>query len=674
MYSGRTLAILIVVCSSLVLHAQERVGYGLWAESALLMPNADFRAFPGVPSCCPAYIDGEGLGFLFGLSVDLPIVERLRLTFRAGYSLASSTLTREEETVVLGNRPGVFTHSVDASLHDVVFEPLMRFAVAAPFWVTSGVLASFAIKRSFSQSEQITQPLDAVFPNGSSTQNEITDADIPNARAFGLSLLIGAGVDLPLNERATVVLSPEIMYSYGVTNLVDEVSWKNNAVRIGATLTWMPILPVMMYERQDRDVIDTVIRSSRKIVESVIVKGAVSTIEEVLVKDTLTITIHTNTRTDTLFIPDGYPADIAVDGEVSIFTLATVQQQFTPLLNTIYFDDGQEAIPDRYVRLGGGTTAAFADSMQQTRTLLEAHRSLLNIVGYRMQQGSRAVLTITGATSMEGADLVSPQIALRRAQVVRDYLETVWKIERDRIRVTAEDLPMKAARRGTAAGDAENRRVTITSTDDSILSPIKRVDTSMYSSGIARASVTGQAAGQPGVLSVKVGDLEVWTDPPFERSLTPEQCRILNELDAVTLTASYTDEAARVTTTNRTIAVREDRVYVRDSNVRRSTLAIFPIGTTSLDQPQKESLKEFARTIGPDDEVKVYGYADNVGDPLRNQQIATERAEAIARVLISMGLSPVAEGVVVNAPSTEGQPEYRALQRNGEVIRKRVKK
>ncbi|GEM_PF-3034846 len=662
---------MMVVGSAITVHAQDRVGYGLWMNAAFLLPNADFRAFPGVPSCCPAYVDGSGNGFLAGVSMDVPIVSNFRLTLRAGFSIANQILSRDEETVVSGNRPGVFRHSVDASLNDVVFEPLLKYSIASPVWILGGLQATFAVRRSFSQSEQIIQPLDEVFPNGSSTQNEVSNADIPNARAFGLSLLIGAGIDLPLNTSATVVLSPEILYSYGLTNLVDEVSWKNNAVRIGATLAWMPIPPVMMYERQDRDVIDTVIRRSRRIVESVLVQGTESIREEILTKDTLTITIHTNTRTDTLFIPDGYPADIAGDGEVSISTSTTIVQHYTPLLNTIYFDDGQEVIPDRYVRLGRETTAAFADSIRLMRTPIQAHRSMLNIIGYRLQQDSRAVVTIAGATSMEGADLVSPQIALRRAQVVRDYLVTVWKIERDRIRVTAEDLPLKAARRGTAAGDAENRRVTITSTDYSIVRPISLLDTVLLSTGIAKASVYGEAVRQPGTISVKIGDLDFGPDQPYEKSLTSEQCRILREQEAVVLSVNYTDEFARVTKAQRTIPIEQTRMKDSVPAVRRHTLAIFPIGTTNLDSRQNESIGQFARTVGSEDVVEVFGYADNVGDARRNQQIANERAEAVAQVLKSAGVYPIIKGIVVDASSIDGQPEYRVLQRSGEVVLRR---
>lgn len=118
-----------IVCLFCVVNAQsqQRPAFGIFGNYNLNMFQADFRSFPGVPSCCPQYQDGTGNGFSAGLLYEIPLSEQLRLALRGGYSSRNGTLKRTENTTVAGNIPGVFEHQVDAVLADIGIEPIVQF-------------------------------------------------------------------------------------------------------------------------------------------------------------------------------------------------------------------------------------------------------------------------------------------------------------------------------------------------------------------------------------------------------------------------------------------------------------------------------------------------------------------------------------------------------------------
>lgn len=121
---------LLVFCFILFLapaRAQLFPAYGAFGNYNLNMYQADFRSFPGVPSCCPQYENGTGSGFTVGLLYELSLADQFRLALRAGYATRNGTMKRTEATVVAGNLPGIFEHQVDATLADIGIEPLVGY-------------------------------------------------------------------------------------------------------------------------------------------------------------------------------------------------------------------------------------------------------------------------------------------------------------------------------------------------------------------------------------------------------------------------------------------------------------------------------------------------------------------------------------------------------------------
>ena len=231
---------LIAFLTAAPAHAQQSPAYGFFSDYNFNLYQADFRSFPGVPSCCPQYEDGTGGGLAIGLFYELPLAGQVRLALRGGYMTRSGAMKRTENTVVTGNVPAVFEHQVEASLADVGLEPLVGVNLFSSLWLSVGGRIAAVTSKQFSQREMIISPKVGVFPNGSSKRNEITDQPIPGAASVYGAIIGGLGYDVPLNSTRTLILSPEILFTLGITPVVSDVSWHSNAVRCGITLKYVP--------------------------------------------------------------------------------------------------------------------------------------------------------------------------------------------------------------------------------------------------------------------------------------------------------------------------------------------------------------------------------------------------------------------------------------------------
>ena len=110
--------------------AQERgelvSSYGGYIHGSLNLHSANFQTLPGVPSCCPRFEQGSGLGLDVGVFYDILNFLPIPLELRLGYSTLGATLQKDESTTVTVNdqdAPGVFRHSVEASIAAITFSP-----------------------------------------------------------------------------------------------------------------------------------------------------------------------------------------------------------------------------------------------------------------------------------------------------------------------------------------------------------------------------------------------------------------------------------------------------------------------------------------------------------------------------------------------------------------------
>ena len=122
----KLLILILTVFISVALYAQEyldkpgdnRTAFGLFGALNLNVHTGNFIGvnFPQVPSCCPRYESGSGIGFTGGVFYDIPLSKDLVLAVRALYTDLSGTLKKDEPTWVTSTTgttvSGTFEHTV----------------------------------------------------------------------------------------------------------------------------------------------------------------------------------------------------------------------------------------------------------------------------------------------------------------------------------------------------------------------------------------------------------------------------------------------------------------------------------------------------------------------------------------------------------------------------------
>ena len=83
--------------------------YGIFGNFNLNQHYADFRALPGVPSCCPQFNTGTGNGLTLGGLFEFPFSNIIALQLRANFSSQNAILQKIEDDTIsinfLGDSP-----------------------------------------------------------------------------------------------------------------------------------------------------------------------------------------------------------------------------------------------------------------------------------------------------------------------------------------------------------------------------------------------------------------------------------------------------------------------------------------------------------------------------------------------------------------------------------------
>ncbi|MBW2285820.1 MAG: OmpA family protein, partial [Deltaproteobacteria bacterium] len=132
----------------------------------------------------------------------------------------------------------------------------------------------------------------------------------------------------------------------------------------------------------------------------------------------------------------------------------------SPVMNHIFFDRGEDRIPDTYVQFSDRSqTAAFGETAIDS--VFERYLNVLNVVGKRLTANPSAKARIIGCNASVGVEKGNLTLSQRRAVRVRDYLVEIWGIDSSRLELGIRNLPQRAAPIDALGGPAENQRVEI---------------------------------------------------------------------------------------------------------------------------------------------------------------------------------------------------------------------
>ena len=642
-----------------------RMLVGGYAGAGFNLHTANFGALPGVPSCCQEYKSATSIVPSLGLLIEFPMITDLHLQVRLGYTTLSGDLKSSE---VIGNEPvlsdgpipGVerqdvtVEHSLNANLPMIVAEPVVGYRFLKNFWASAGLRAGFLIGSGFEQAETLISPDGYTFVDGRATRNEVA-ADIPDANAVQLHASVGLGYEFPLSQRMTLV--PEVRYYLPLTK-ISSVDWAVQTFHVGATFRYG------VYSPRDPTIhLDTVVVRDTTVVQKAgLVKDAVylaQTRESESSRDegddrfvTTTINESWVRETPKPFSPILSAAFVAIeDGtrrsvdSVHVEELDVIENY--PLLPQIFFDStGSDLAQTSQLLLDRAQAQDFTTDYLQ-RDQIKVYRNLLNIVGYRMKSNPTTELTLTGTTDNTGPEKDNLTLAQSRAESVREYLVSAWKIDEGRISIKKRLLPGSPANNANDEGRAENRRVELSSSDAAILEPVEFRQRDLIVSPTdfrLQPTVEDIEGISEWTSTIKQGAATLYTESGSGRP-TPIRWDAGSEASAprndkqITGTVTVRNTLGQERSASDTLSVDYVTLQLMASReeggkrIERYSLIVFEYNSSDLNPSNRRVMERVKSRIEADSKVKILGFADRSGNPEYNRALARKRCLEAQRVL-----------------------------------------
>ncbi len=329
------------------------------------------------------------------------------------------------------------------------------------------------------------------------------------------------------------------------------------------------------------------------------------------------------------------------------------------LLNYVFFDENSAYIPLRYKQLSGTKDAKeFVPERLVNRETLEVYYDLLNIIGHRMQQSSKATVSLIGCNAQSGFETHNTEISFRRAQAVQQYLSAVWNVSASRILIEPRDLPEKPSKQGDAQGDQENRRVEIYASWD-ILKPVILTDTLRDALPVV-VRLRPQILDTAGVLRWRLNieqsgkTLKRWVGGGYgslpsylDWYVSKKQSAIPLDTGAVQCLLEVTYKYQSKPVTSRLLTIPIERISLAEKRSKKApdlaknryNLILFDVGSDKLSGVNERIVTSIRNTtvFASTSTVRVLGFTDAVGTEETNLFLSQRRAEAATQ---SLGVTP----------------------------------
>lgn len=220
------------------LSSQFRFGAGILGS--LYFHSAEFSALPGVPTCCPHYENGAGVGLGGAMFFQKPLAPTLSLSLWGGASdIAARFSSIEEKNVIVGNtiKTATIQHILETDITALYFEMQLSAQFSTIFSGFIGMRGDFFATSSYMQREELVLPETGSFETGSRIRNEKTGS-IPGINRGLITPILGIRFDVPLNGSHSLFLLPELSFGLSVTDAVGFVPWGVRQIRAGTSLGW----------------------------------------------------------------------------------------------------------------------------------------------------------------------------------------------------------------------------------------------------------------------------------------------------------------------------------------------------------------------------------------------------------------------------------------------------
>ena len=384
-----------------------------------------------------------------------------------------------------------------------------------------------------------------------------------------------------------------------------------------------------------------------------------------------------------LFPPTGSLA--MANNSMRIEEITTIDS--SPLLNYVYFAEGDSALHDRYVRFQE-QSATRTFSPEPLRGTKEKYNSLLNIVGLRMRNNPDATITLIGCNSNHGDEKGRIELSRARAEAVKAYLQYIWGINPSRMAVEARNLPDVPTSGRSAEGHEENQRVEIHSEDEVILDVVRSTYVEAHSD-VDDVTIKPLVASEHGIdrwrVTLKGDDQSIFvlegTGAPDEKitlkdkTLTPAALSQYSQLMAEMEVEDVEGQVLTLESEPMAIEfIQREAQRARNLEFRvqeKYALILFDFNSDKIKERNASVVDTIVARIRqfPMAKVSIVGHTDNIGREEYNLQLSERRARAVyeqittafgdtmQETITQMGVGPF------DPLYGNGLPENRALNR-----------
>jgi outer membrane protein OmpA-like peptidoglycan-associated protein len=710
----------VIVASFAVSNAQDSptdtlkfLRYGGYIQAGIDHHRANFGKFNDVAFCCPDNFSNKqlqvGVGAALGGLLEFPLSfdSKWFVDIRLGAQFNSGTLSQDHKTKFNDTnniaQDGTFNYSISTKMGGISLLVMPSYHISNRLSLHVGVEAKYLFLGTFNQIESVVTQ-DAFFYNTSdsslSKERNKTSGNIPGLQSLQLSGIAGLSYEIPTNVNGSTLLSPELFYRFGITQITSALSgsnsWQMNGLYAGISFRYSPsptILPVLpevhlcreceVYDTLKKDCIPTIecAKNERREMDSITKECKCIPTIQIAQIDSIVGTFADGST-------QKYPQ---LEVKVQQFRKITLK----PLLPYLFYSPSANSLSDSYLQIDRSQTGDYSlekavKKYKNSKEPLAHYYDILNIIGKRLESIPDAILTITGCN--DGVENNGKAVANDRALIVKRYFQETWMIPDERIVVVPRDMPANPATVNTSTTDErarqENRRVELSSNNSAVLAPIqvedidREVEPTKLSYFATIKSPSPISGGYFELKQEKEGNFNINTietyrfakdvpqhfDIQWEKIIPLSQGKLLYDLKVNTKEGRF--EASKNSLNLRVKQITpEDKknAGVPDKYSKIFDIIVYDINSTGMTPTNTAMIDEAIKIITPKSVVRVIGFTDNIGTNEYNKQLALKRAEQVAALLPKQAKVEVSgDGISKQYDNTT--PEGRNYNRTVRII------
>ncbi|HRE57793.1 MAG TPA: OmpA family protein [Candidatus Kapabacteria bacterium] len=607
-------------------------GFALSVRGGALLNShvGNFSSFEGAADCA-TFTKGNGSGLIGSFGYELPLSSMVHFTLGLGLSNRSADLentvtypardaqTLQTTSLTLANTLSASLSylELNAEIRPTIFEKLL----SGPLRALAGVRLYMPLSHSFTQSERIVSPANAVFLGDSRQQRAIASGAMPSRAQIGFGF--SAGLENILTISRNIGLTQQITYDYNVTPVTNDAAWNISSLGFQLGLRFS-------FDKQ--------------------IEKPVQIIEEVKLPEAPVI-ITKNEATPEL--------GISIRSVRAKITSGNEVLSLPPLVNAVFFDQNSSDIPERY------NTSPNFPSDELTFNALQYHTFLIASIVATVKNNPNAKIRLIGNSS--GDDERGISLSEARALSVKQALVNAG-VPENIIKTDAKVLPDNPSNQQYVTGREENRRVDII---------MDNVPLKAYVSRRQYAEIKGDV-----IVGIKGNNMKSGTKLRLNGAcLTPAtvtmptdsakmsfQCRFDNNLINFPLEIKAASAFANASTAA-DVSLSDIPTENIDLNLENFNAVLrFAYDSRSLTAENKELLRQMANIIPAGSTVTILGGADATGGEDYNRKLSQDRAEATEKFIRTISGDKF---TIITAVSTnkypEDTPEGRFLNRNLQI-------